>query len=57
MLTKEVSQNYLQRSLVSIHKLRIKALFEAVWSLTKNAKLTISSLGKLKDDPAYVSIK
>src|SRR5689334_14579138 len=57
MLTKEVSQNYLNSTLISIHKLRVKALFEAIWSLTKNAKLTISSLGKHKEGNAYVKHK
>lgn len=57
MLTKEVSQKFLQSSLISIHKLRVNAIFEATWALTQNAKLTISSLGKHKAGKAYVKHK
>lgn len=53
MLTKEVSQKYLNNALVSIHAKRAKSLFEACWSLTKQTDLTITSLGINKDGNAY----
>jgi hypothetical protein len=57
MLTKEVSQKYFNNALVSIHAARAHSLFEACWSLTKQANLTISSLGRNKDGSAYVKHK
>jgi len=53
MLTKEVSQKYLNDALISVHAKRAKSLFEACWSLTKQADLTITSLGINKDGNAY----
>lgn len=57
MLTKEVSQKYLNDALISIHSKRANCLFETAWSLTKQANLTISSLGEKKDGNAYVKHK
>lgn len=57
MLTKEVSQNYFHNALSSIHATRAMSLFETCWSLTKQADLTITSLGCHKDGNAYVKHK
>lgn len=57
MLTKEVSQKYLNDALISIHSKRSKSLFETAWALTGQANLTISSLGYNKDGSAYVKHK
>lgn len=57
MLAKEVSQNYFNSALTSIHATRANSLFQTCWSLTKQAKLTISSLGRNKDGKAYVKHK
>ena len=57
MLTKEVSQKYLNDALVSIHATRMHSLFETCWSLTKQSDLTVSSLGRNKDGKTYVKHK
>lgn len=57
MLTKEVSQNFFNNALTSIHVKRANCLFETAWALTAEAKLTISSLGQHKSGNAYVKHK
>ena len=57
MLTKEVSQNYFNNALTSVHATRSRSLFETCWALTKQSDLTISSLGRNKDGEAYVKHK
>ena len=57
MLIKEVSQNYFNNALSSFHATRINSLFKACWSLTKQADLTISSLGRHLEGAAYVKHK
>lgn len=57
MLTKEVSQKYLNDALISIHAKRTNCLFETAWSLTSQANLTISSLGANKAGLAHVKHK
>jgi len=57
MLTKEVSQKYLNDALISIHAARANSLFETSWALTKQCDLTIASLGRNRDGEAYVKHK
>ena len=57
MLTKEVSQKYFNNALTSIHATRARSLFETCWALTKQADLTISSLGRHKEGSAFVKHK
>lgn len=57
MLTKEVSQKYMNNALNFIHAKRVLSLFETSWALTKEANLTISSLGNNKEGNAYVKHK
>jgi hypothetical protein len=58
VLAKEVCLNFLKNSLKDlIHAKRLNALFETSWSLTKEASLTLTSLGRHKDGVAYVKHK
>ena len=57
MLTKAVSQKYLNDALISVHAKRANCLFETAWALTGQANLTISSLGANKAGSAYVKHK
>lgn len=57
MLTREVSQNYLNNALTSMHAARRNCLFETSWALTNEAKLTVSSLGQNKRGSAHVKHK
>jgi hypothetical protein len=57
MLIKEVSQNYFKNALSSVHATRLNSLFKACWSLVKQADLTIASLGRHLEGPAYVKHK
>lgn len=57
MLTKEVSQKYINDALISVHASRVKSLFETSWSLVNNANLSLTSLGRHKNGTAYVKHK
>jgi len=57
MLAKPLCQNYFHKSLTSIHAKRANALFETSWSLTKDATLTVTNLGRHKEGAAYVKNK
>ncbi len=57
MLAKEVCQNFLKKTLTIIHSKRVNALFEITRSLTNNAKLTLTSLGRPKEGAVQVKHK
>jgi hypothetical protein len=57
MLIKEVSQNYFRNALSSYHTTRVNSLFKACWSLTQQADLTISSLGRCREGNGFVKHK
>lgn len=57
VLAKEVCLKLFKNSLSSIHAKRTKALFDISWTLTKQANLSLTSLGRHKDGSAYVKHK
>lgn len=57
MLIRKVSQKYFNNALISIHTNRINSLFETVWALMNDAKLTLTSLGQHKNGSAGVKHK
>lgn len=56
MSAKTVCQNYFQKS-STIHRHRANILFNASWSLTQEAHLTLTSLGRHMDTKAYAKHK